>query len=61
MAKAVARFRGRDYVIPRDVQEVFVKIVEHRLLLTASAETNGVTGEEILTEIVGSVAAPRLQ
>ena len=61
MSKAIAQLRGRDYVIPRDVQEVFVKIVDHRLLLTPGAESSGVTGEEILTEIVGNVAAPRLQ
>ena len=61
MSKAIAQLRGRDYVIPRDVQEVFVKIVDHRLLLTPGAESSGVTGEEILAEIVGNVAAPRLQ
>lgn len=60
VAKAVAQLRGRDYVIPRDVQEVFVKIVAHRLLLTAGAEGSGITAEQILTEIVGNVAAPRL-
>ncbi len=60
MAKAVAQLRGRDYVIPRDVQEVFGKIVAHRLLLNAGAENSGVTAEQVLEEIVGNVAAPRL-
>ena len=31
LAKAVARLRGRDYVVPKDVQEVFVQTVAHRL------------------------------
>ena len=31
LAKAVAQLRGRDYVVPKDVQEVFVHTVAHRL------------------------------
>ena len=34
VSKAVAQLRGRDYVTPRDVQEVFQRVIAHRLLLT---------------------------
>lgn len=61
MAKAVAQLRGRDYVTPKDVQEVFVKTVAHRLLLTAQAENSGVMPEDILKAILEQVSAPALR
>ena len=61
MAKAYACLQGRDYVIPRDVQEVFPKTVEHRLLLTPHAEGSGVTSKDVLAEIVAQVPAPQLR
>jgi len=60
MAKAIARLRGRDYVVPRDVQEVFVSTVAHRLLLTSQAEGRGMTCHSVLDEILHTVPAPRL-
>ena len=60
MAKAIARLRGRDYVVPKDVQEVFVNTVAHRLLLQPKAESLGVTAEQVLTEILGAINAPKL-
>ena len=59
MAKAVAQLRGRDYVIPKDIQEVFLRTVAHRLLLTARAEASGVTCYQVLGEILAKVPTPR--
>ena len=59
MAKAMAQLSGRDYVIPRDVQAVFQRCIPHRLLLTARAESSGVTAEQILAEIVSAVREPQ--
>ena len=61
MAKAVARLRGRDYVVPGDVREVFIHTVAHRLLLSARAEARGRQAEQILRDILESVDAPRLR
>ena len=61
MAKAVAQLRGRDYVIPADVREVFVNTVAHRLLLTGQAEGQGRTAEAILADILAATPAPRLR
>ena len=61
MARAVARLRGRDYVVPGDVQEVFVHTVAHRLLLSSRAEARGKQAERILWEILESVDAPKLR
>ena len=61
MAKAVAQLKGRDYVVPADVREVFVWTVAHRLLLSPYAEGQGKTAEEILNRIVESIPAPKLR
>ena len=61
VARAVAQLRGRDYVTPRDVQEVFLRIIGHRLLLTPRAEAEGVDVQDILRGILEAVPAPVLR
>ena len=61
MAKAIAQLRGRDYVIPKDVQEVVVTTVAHRLLMSPKAEALGKTPEQTLQAILDKVPAPRLR
>ena len=61
MAKAVAQLRGRDYVLPSDVREVFTWTIAHRLILSPKAEGQGKTAEQILTEIISQVPAPRMR
>ena len=61
MAKAVAALRGRDYVVPKDVQEVFLHTVAHRLLLTAKAESAGVTAQQVLAQVLEKVPVPKLR
>lgn len=56
MAKAIAQLRGRDYVVPGDVREVFPKTVAHRLVLTPGAGN----GEALLRELLDTVPVPRL-
>jgi len=60
MAKAMAQIRGRDYVLPSDVQDVFVKTVAHRLLLSPKAEGRKLSAEQVLTEIIKQVPAPKM-
>lgn len=61
MAKAIAQLRGRDYVIPSDVKEVFITTVAHRLLLTPRAEGQGTAPEDILRTILEQTRPPRLR
>ena len=61
MAKAVARLRGRDYVTPADVKEVFSHTVAHRLILSPKAEAQGKSAEAVLQEILTAVPSPRLR
>ena len=61
MSKAIAQLRGRDYVVPADVREVFTQCVAHRLILAPRALTQGITPEQILQRILETVPAPRLR
>lgn len=60
MAKAVARMRGRDYVVPKDVQDAFVTTVAHRIQVSAEAEGKDLTEQKVLKSILSSVPAPEL-
>ena len=61
MAKAVAQLRGRDYVVPKDVQEVFSHVVAHRLLLSERAEAKGLSAEQVLKMIIDGADTPKLR
>ena len=59
MSKAMAKLHGRDYVVPRDVQEVYINTVAHRVEV---ADMNqGLREEQILSEILQNVNAPKLR
>ena len=60
MAKAVAYIQGRDYVVPKDVQAVFVNTVAHRLLMTPEAEAKGITPDSVLEQIQSTTTVPRI-
>ena len=61
LAKATAQLQGRDYVTPRDVQNVFSQAIAHRLLLSAKAEGSGKHTKHILKDILAAVPAPGLR
>jgi len=52
-ARAWALVQGRDYVEPEDIERLFLPVLGHRLLLTASyvAETRGLARDEALEQI----------
>ena len=58
MAKAVAQLRGRDYVVPRDVQEVFLYTMEHRVETAPDQQADPAT---VLKTLMGKVRAPKLR
>ena len=60
MAKAAAYMQGRDYVVPKDIQAVFVSTVTHRLLMTPESEAKGIAAQTVLEEILKSTPAPRI-
>lgn len=60
MAKAYAYLSGRNYVIPSDIQKVFLPVIVHRLILTPEAEVNGKNPVEIAQEIIKAVPTPKV-
>lgn len=61
MAKAVAALKGRDYVLPADVQAAFATTVAHRLLLNSDLSAQSVSRDALLEEILKTTPAPRLR
>ena len=57
MAKAIARLRGRDYVVPKDVQEVFSSAVGHRVHLAPGSQERV---ESLLQTLLSKVHPPKL-
>lgn len=51
MARASAVLKERNYVIPEDVQNVFLDVCAHRLVLKPQARIEGTTAKDILMEI----------
>ena len=58
MSKAIAQLSGRDYVVPSDVQDVFLHCIPHRILLAPQAD-GVLTEEQILSEILEQVKPPK--
>ena len=51
-ARAKAWLAGRDFVTPDDVQAVFHNALRHRLILTYAAEAEGISTDDVLSEIL---------
>ena len=58
-AKAMAAYRGRDFVTPDDVQTVCVPVLNHRIILTPEREMEGLTTSEIVGDIIKGIDVPR--
>jgi len=58
-AKVWAAMAARDFVIPEDIKTVGIAVLRHRIILTADAEMEGSTEDEILTELFNSIEIPR--
>jgi MoxR-like ATPase len=58
-AKSLARFAGRDFVIPDDIKGAFLPAMRHRVVLSPSAEIEGTTTDTVLGQLLESVEVPR--
>jgi MoxR-like ATPase len=57
-AKAWAAIDGREYVIPDDLQHLYVPVMAHRLLLTAEAHVAGRSATDLLNRIAQVTPIP---
>lgn len=58
-SKALARLRGREFVIPDDVKHMALPVLRHRVLLRPEAEVEGLTVEQVVRGLVEAQVVPR--
>lgn len=61
MAKACAYLKGRRYVVPSDVEEVFPCVAAHRIILNMKAKVGHIRVEEVVRQILENTEKPSLK
>ncbi len=54
-AKAIAFFDEREYVLPEDIKEIALDVLNHRIILNYEAEADGVKTKDIIDTILHKV------
>jgi MoxR-like ATPase len=57
--RAYAATQGRDFVIPDDVKALAIPLMRHRVVLSPSAEIEGLATDRVIRDILDQTAAPR--
>jgi MoxR-like ATPase len=57
-ARAVAALDGREFVLPDDLRALAGPVLAHRLLLSADAQINRRSGEQIVADLLRQVPVP---
>jgi MoxR-like ATPase len=58
-ARAKAALDGRDYVVPDDVKSLAPSVLRHRVILSPTAQIDGLRAETIIAKLIDQVEAPR--
>jgi MoxR-like ATPase len=58
-SKANAAIMGRDFVNPEDIIEMAVPVMRHRIILTPEKEMEGISADELISEIIAKIEVPR--
>jgi len=58
VARVQAFFAGRKFVYPEDIQRMAKDVLRHRIILSYSAEMEGVTADEVIEHILNEVPVP---
>ena len=61
MAKACAYMKGRAYVVPSDVEEVFPSVATHRIILNMKAKVGHIKVEETIRQILENTEKPTIR
>ena len=59
VAKATAAMDGRAYIIPDDVKAAALPVLRHRVLLKPEAELEGLTPDQVLTDVLRATEVPQ--
>ena len=58
-SKATAALKGRNFVIPEDIIEMAPHVLRHRIMLTPEKEMEGLTPDDLITNILKVLEVPR--
>ena len=58
-SKAMAAMKGRDFVIPEDIQYVAYPVLNHRVILTPEREMEGYSTKDVVKDIIKKIEVPR--
>jgi len=58
-SKAFAAIEGRDFLIPDDIKSAAPPILRHRLLLKPEADLEGLSPDQVITEVIAAIAVPK--
>ena len=59
VSKAMAAADGRDYLLPDDVKRAAVPVFRHRLVLKPEADLEGLTADQVVEDVLGTVDVPK--
>jgi MoxR-like ATPase len=58
MAQALSLFEERDFVVPETIQAVAADVIAHRMVIAPEAKLSGVTGRQVVTDILAAIPVP---
>jgi MoxR-like ATPase len=58
-SKAIAAMKGRDFVTPEDIKEILNAVLNHRIMLSAEKEMEGIRPQQVIEQIVKSIEVPK--
>lgn len=58
-AKGYAALRARDFVTPDDIKDAAIPVLRHRVVVSPEREMEGLTGDQIIKQIIDTVEIPR--
>ncbi len=60
-AQALAALRGRDFVIPDDIKELFIPVLAHRIVMETKEKLKGASTQKLLQEILKQIEIPTME
>lgn len=61
MAKSMAFLKGREFVLPDDIADIFCDVTAHRVLLSSKSRMDNLSPIKIMQDILDSVTKPNLK
>jgi MoxR-like ATPase len=58
-SKAYALLQGRDYIIPDDIKQVSIPVLQHRILLSPETEMEGRSAGTIVKRLIEKIEVPK--